>query len=227
MTIRNQKTLTLSGWAQLAEALAQLASEADRYDYSQHANAEEAIAALAQFRGHSSVIGWSLGGQLALRAIAAGALAPKRLVLIAAPARFVGEQGMGPETFALFRESYVKDPKRTKERFRALIVKDDSRNREVMNALKDHPDVENTARWLPWLDALEQFDVATLDLSDAPRTLIVHGMNDRIVPFAQGEMLADLLPHAVLQGMAEAGHAPHLHDVERLRREITAHGVVL
>lgn len=216
------KTLLLSGWAQPAGALAHLAPEADTYDYTQHRTAEDAIVALQQFKGHDAVIGWSLGGQLALRAIAAGMLAPKRLTLIAAPAKFVGENGMGAETFTLFRESYAKDPARTKDRFRGLIAKDDARARTVMTALEDHPQVEDTSRFLPWLDALERFDVTTLDLSRAPRTLILHGMNDRIVPYVQGEILAERLPHAVLRGMAGVGHAPHLSEPERVREEIAA-----
>lgn len=214
-------TLLLSGWAQPADALSRITA-GDMYDYSEHDTAETAIAALAQFKGHELVIGWSLGGQLALRAIAAGALAPKQLVLIGAPARFVGKHGMGEQTFALFRESYAKDPARTKDRFRALIAKDDLHAKAVMAALRDHADVQNALRFLPWLDELEKFDVATLDLSQAPRTLILHGMNDAIVPYTQGEILVELLPHATLHGMAGVGHAPHLSEPARVREEIAA-----
>ena len=215
-------TLILSGWAQPADALAHLAPAAMTFDYSDYANAEAAIEALRKLRP-THIVGWSMGGQLALRAMAAGALMPKHLTLIAAPHRFVGEQGMGAETFRLFRESYANDPARTKTRFHGLIAKGDLAFRQVMELLGHHPKVEEVARWLPWLDDLAAHELNTAALANLPPTLIIHGMNDQIVPHAQGAQLARLLPNAQLNSWAEVGHAPHVHDAARLRAEIAAH----
>lgn len=215
-------TLILSGWTQPANALAHVADDALLFDYSDYQNPDEAIEALRSIRP-LYVIGWSMGGQLALRAMAAGALEPRHLTLIAAPMRFVGENGMGEETFRLFRESYATDPARTKMRFHALIAKGDGRLREVMGLLGHHPEVEDVARWLPWLDDLAAHRVDVSPLASAPPTLMIHGMNDHIVPFAQGEKLARALPNAQLNRWVGVGHAPHAHDAARLRAEIAAH----
>jgi pimeloyl-ACP methyl ester carboxylesterase len=130
---------------------------------------------------------------------------------------------MGPETFALFRASYAENPARTKDRFHALIAKGDADGKRIMTKLRHHPDVENTARWLPWLDALASYSLADASLARSPRTLIIHGMNDAIVPLAQSEILLAKLPRATLQRWEQTGHAPHLHDAARLRAAIAAH----
>ena len=139
-------TLILSGWTQSAEPLAALAPGARVFDYSDYPSIERCFPGLATYRETKHVIAWSMGGQLALRAIAIGALAPKHLTLIATPYRFVGEDGMGAETFRLFRESYAKDTARTKTRFHALVGKGDAKQSEVIHRLKHHADVENTDR---------------------------------------------------------------------------------
>jgi pimeloyl-[acyl-carrier protein] methyl ester esterase len=216
-------TLILSGWTQSAEPLLALAPAAKVFDYSDFSSIERCFPGLAQFRETEHVIAWSMGGQLALRAIAMGALAPKHLTLIATPYRFVGEDGMGAETFRLFRESYAKDAARTKTRFHALVAKGDARQSEVVRRLQHHHEVENTSRWLPWLDALGLNDASAEPLERTPSTLIIHGENDQIVPLAQGEFLARTLPRAKLSRWADVGHAPHAHDVQRLRAEICAY----
>lgn len=221
MTLSDQ-TLILSGWAQPADALAHLAEDAVLFDYSDHPSPAAAMEALSIIRP-ARAIGWSMGGQLALRAIAAGALAPGHLTLIGTPLRFVGEHGMGAETFRLFRESYASDPARTKTRFHALIAKGDKAARQVMELLGHHPGVGETSRWLPWLDDLGGHEIAPETLASAPPTLIIHGMNDAIVSHAQGELLARAMPNAQLNSWADVGHAPHLHDAARLKAEISAH----
>ena len=97
------KTLTLSGWGQPFDTLSHLAPGAHAVDYAHAANASEALRMIASQGGDAElVIGWSLGGQLAARAVAEGLLSPRLLVLIAAPFQFVGGSAMGPETFAKF-----------------------------------------------------------------------------------------------------------------------------
>lgn len=216
-------TLILSGWTQSAEPLVALEAGARVFDYSNYPSMARCFPALAQFRETKHVIAWSMGGQLALRAIAIGALAPKHLTLIATPYRFIGPDGMGAETFRLFRESYAKDAPRTKARFHALVAKGDVKQQEVMRRLQHHHEVENTDRWLPWLDALGLNDATTEPITKNPATLIIHGENDEIVPHAQGEFLARYLPRATLNSWEGVGHAPHAHDEARLREVIAQH----
>ena len=220
--------LTLSGWAQPADAVAvTLDRPAASLDYSDYASLDAAFDALKKFGPTPCVVGWSMGGELAIRAIAAGVLQPRRLVLIAAPYQFVSgdgfDGGMDPVTYRQFRDSYASDPARTKQRFHALIAKGDARAKEVMAQLAHHPDVDNTVRWLPWLERLGRGSLRDVDLSRLPPTLMLHGTADKIVPFAQGEMLARILPNVQLDRWDETGHAPHLHDRVRLNQAIAKH----
>ena len=207
--------LTLSGWTQPADALARIVPGSVYFDYSDYANPEASFAGLKQFKDIEKIVAWSMGGQLALRAIAAGVLNPKKLVLVATAYKFVSENGMDDFTFAQFRANYATDASRSKTRFHGLIAKGDARHKEIVGLLGHHPEVENTNRWLPWLDDLAKFDVATLELQRVPETLIIHGENDVIVPVAQSEILAKRLSSGTLEKWQECGHAPHLHDTSR------------
>lgn len=219
-------TLTLSGWTQPIDALLPIEPAATTFDFSTYPSVEESFRGLQRFREASCVVAWSMGAQLALRAIAAGVLQPRHLTLVGAPYRFVSEvhpEGMGEQTFSQFRDNYARDPARTKDRFHALVAKGDDDMRRVVAGLSHHPEVENTARFLPWLDDLGRFDAATLDLANLPPTLIIHGMNDQIVPHAQAELLQRQLPNAHLSSWAGTAHAPHVKDPARVKAEIAAH----
>lgn len=215
------KTLMLSGWGQPADAMAHVAPDAATFDYSVYATTEQAVEALHLFRDAEHIVGWSLGGQLALHAIAAGALHPRRLTLIGVPFQFVKggavDHGMDRFTFDTFRSNYATDPERTATRFHSLLAKGDREARSVMQGLSNHPEIANAARWLPWLDALDRQPPSMLALRIAPATTIIHGSQDAIVPVAQAHMLAAALPDARVDIWDGAAHAPHLHDSARLR----------
>ena len=158
------KHVLLSGWAQPADALLHLAPDALAFDYSLYGSADEAIKAL-KAQSPSHIIAWSLGGQLALRALAKGALRLKHLTLIAAPMQFVSDEalkGMDATTYQLFRDSYASDPIRAKARLHALIAKGDREMKQVMAMLSHHAKVDEVAHWLPWLE-----DLAAHRLDDA------------------------------------------------------------
>jgi pimeloyl-[acyl-carrier protein] methyl ester esterase len=149
---------------------------------------------------------------------------PKQLTLIAAPYQFVSDErfksGMDPLTFQLFRESYAKDPARTKQRFHALVAKGDEAPKTILSQLEHHADVDNTGRWLPWLDNLHAVSLRDINLSAVPQTLIIQGAADAVVPQAQGEALLSALPKAKLELWDNTGHAPHLRDKLRLLQSL-------
>ncbi len=216
-------TLILSGWAQSPDALKSLFPQSIAFDYSDHATLEVCFKQLTQFVDIPYVVAWSMGGQLALRAIVANILKPKHLTLIGVPWQFIGTQGMDAYTYQLFRDTYVKNPARHKERFAALIAKGDRNAREVMRQIMHHPDIENTNRWLPWLEMLAGYSFEHATETPLPPALIIHGAQDAIVPVAQAYQLRQLLPSAHLAVWNEASHAPHWHDPARFMGEIDAH----
>ncbi|MDE3016341.1 MAG: alpha/beta fold hydrolase [Pseudomonadota bacterium] len=215
--------LTLSGWGQPHDALEAVAPGATHVNYAKHGSAEAALSAIADTgRGYDTVIGWSLGGQLAVRAVAAGMLAPKKLVLIAAPFQFVGgEAGMGRDTYKKFRDNYAKNPARTLDKAWALIHQGDTRVGYIEKQLEAQ-DKNAVLRhdWLRWLEAMEDFSFSDIPLAGMPKTLLIHGGADVVVAPQQSRYFAKMLPQAELMMLPGAGHAPHWHDTEAVAAAI-------
>jgi pimeloyl-ACP methyl ester carboxylesterase len=221
--------LTLSGWTQPSDALSRGLSlhHAHTFDYSDYPNAQASFDALRDYAEMEEVIAWSMGAQLAIRAVAAGVLRPKHMTLLAAPYQFVStddfKDGMDPLTYQQFRDNYTADPVRTKTRFHALVAKGDAHQRKVLPMLDHHHEVDNTARWLPWLDDLGEHSLRGVNTKSLPPTLLIHGTHDAIVPFAQSQKMQEILPQATLSRWEGAAHAPHLHDAMRVLHEIATH----
>jgi pimeloyl-ACP methyl ester carboxylesterase len=165
-----------------------------------------------------------------------GYATPRKLVLIATPYRFIGEDGMSRQDFNAFAARYQADPESTMRSFQALMRMGDrvqegnplplgeGRVRENINADADNAltpalsqrERETPSPWLPWLDVLRNCDAATLPpLPVAP--LVIHGAGDRVVPVAQAMRWET--PHRLI--LPHTGHAPHLHDPTACAQAIT------
>ena len=220
------RIMTLTGWGQPHDALAAVAPDATHVDYAQAGNVEEALSLIAEAAAsHDMIIGWSLGGQLAVRAVAEKKAKPKRLVLIGAPFQFVKSEtspiGLPRDVHEQFRYNYVTDPARTLARAWELIAKDDREHRKV----RAHMGVQDTKKvlgtdWLRWLDMLDGFTCAGLEFSHFPPTLLVHGRADAVVWVEQAQHFAAAIPRCVPVLWKDCGHAPHWHDTEKLKQLI-------
>lgn len=213
------RVVTLAGWGQPCDALQAAAPDAVHLDYASAQSIEQAMSLLAEKAGAAdTVVGWSLGGQLAVCAIARHVIAPRQLVLIAAPFQFVARDslplGMERGTFSQYYEQYRANPRRALKKFVALVAHGDSRREEV-SALLGEP--SQRCDWLPWLDALAGFSAHSLDFSGFPPTILLHGLQDAVVHPDQSRAYADRIPRATLELWPHAAHAPHLHDIERFK----------
>lgn len=226
---RGGKILTLAGWGQPHDALSVIAPDATHLDYANFANVEEVMQAIAHTgQGYDAAIGWSLGGKLLTHAIAKGFFKPKKLVLIAAPFQFVGDEhapsGMKKEMYRKFTENYARDPVRTLHKGWELVAKGDANEdtiREYLSAFDPHTVLAKN--WLHWMQRLDGFSSKNLLFEHFPPTLILHGKNDVVVRHEQSEELVKRLPNATLVTFDEAGHAPHWHDVAKVRALIAEH----
>lgn len=212
------KTVTLAGWGQPYQALSHLVPGSVAIDYAHAANASEAIRMIAAAAKEAQrVIGWSLGGQLAVRAVAEGAIAPKQLVLIATPYQFVAD-GWGRETFDKFYANYKTNPRRTLHKAWELIHYEDAKSDYIRDQFASFDkDAVLAKDWLRWLALLNDYNCERLDFSGFPPTLLVHGMKDKVVESEQSKRMAARIKNATVDLWENCGHAPHLHDAERLR----------
>ncbi len=225
----------LSGWGQPHDALESCVPDnavATHIDFARHDSVNAAILKIAeQARGAEIVVGWSLGGQMALRAIASGMLQPSKLVLIATPFQFVKSAslpiGMPADLFAKFSENYAKNPENTLKKAWDLMAKDDTKAENIQKHIKKNDKKAVMARnWGSWLQILENYTCKDLQTADMPATLLIHGDRDLVVFHEQSEQMIGILPKARLETIEGSGHAPHWHDPARIKTLIAAHAHV-
>jgi pimeloyl-ACP methyl ester carboxylesterase len=68
-----------------------------------------------------------------------------------------------------------------------------------------------------WLDELASGSCREMNFAHFPKTVIVHGKNDKVVDMANASELAKHIPHSQLIIWPDCGHAPHLHNPDALR----------
>ena len=170
-------------------------------------------------------VGWSLGGQLAVRAALLAPPRVGRLLTIASSPRFVRagdwQRAMPENTLRQFAETLRKNPRQTLARFLALQVQGDDQARQTLRLLRQETEQRPApdARALKHgLELLLQVDLRSqLAALNCP-SLWLLGERDTLVPAAVGAELQSLLGGLgavrVLPGCA---HAPFLsHPAESL-----------
>ena len=169
-----------------------------------------------------SLLGWSLGGQIALDLAAAVPGSVERLVLVATTPRFaVGADwpyGMPATALEKMATQLRTNYKRTVNDFLELQVRGSVASEKVLADLKAslfahreaHPKALVTG-----LTTLENGDLRPmLSLVRAP-TLVIAGQYDRVTLPAASRALAEALPDARYVEIRRAAHAPFLsHTAE-------------
>ncbi|MCC7484212.1 MAG: alpha/beta fold hydrolase [Burkholderiales bacterium] len=178
-----------------------------------------AVARAAPRRCH--VVGWSLGGEIALAWALALPRQVARLVLIATTPCFARRPGWpcasAPAALAESARALAADRGGTLGRFVGAQGKGDSRRRHVTDALQrllaaHAPDPVLAAG----LAVLARADLRG-DLHRVKQpVLVVHGAHDRIVSPVAGRRLAAMLPDARFHLLRSCAHAPFLSQPARV-----------
>ncbi|HEX4051201.1 MAG TPA: alpha/beta fold hydrolase [Steroidobacteraceae bacterium] len=177
-----------------------------------------------------TLLGWSLGGQIALSLALASrqtAAAPRRLVLLATTPRFLEADdwsaGLSRETLQHFARSLEQHPADTIAEFLGLQVRGSQHAAQTAQRLRAALDAQGTAQ-LPALRAGLTM-LALTDLRDRLAslelpTLVIGGMNDRVTPPAALQALARALPRAQLLLLPRAGHAPFVSHADAVAEAV-------
>jgi pimeloyl-[acyl-carrier protein] methyl ester esterase len=196
-----------------------------RSPWPEHATSQLWLSSLAAVlpRG-ATVIGWSLGGQLALQLASRPSLAVRRLVLMASSARFVQApdwpHALSAATLQAFAAQLERDPQRTLSDFLELQVRGsadaDAVRVTLSQALQQHG-APAPAALRAGLALLQDTDLRQLARGIDIPTLLIAGQYDRVTPPQAATALAQLMPQAQLLQIARAGHAPFLSHPNQVR----------
>lgn len=170
---------------------------------------------------NATVLGWSLGGLLALRLAALTGDRIARLVLVSTTPRFVGSSdwkpGMAPAVLANFGTRLRDDYRATVQEFLALQVRGEERELASLRELRQRLNaggLPQPAALEAGLEILRTTDLRTALPHLGQPTLVVAGEHDRVTPPAAGSYLAGQLPDALLHQIQRAGHAPFISHRE-------------
>lgn len=166
-------------------------------------------------------IGWSLGGQVALRAALDSPARVQGLSLVCATPRFVQASdwpcAMPVDTFHEFADALGRDAQATLLRFLGLQVKGAEHARETLALLRDELKQRPPASKAGLAQGLEL--LLHNDLRRELRNLHcpthwLFGARDTLVPRSLQSRLSELLPDARIEQIEGAGHAPFLSHPE-------------
>ena len=165
----------------------------------------------------ATLVGWSLGGQLALQLASQPALAVRRLVLIATNARFVQSTdwpaGLPAATLTAFAAQLERDAPGTIADFLELQVRGSMDATAVRMGLQQSLQRHGMAQpqgLRAGLALLEHNDLRELARGLDVPALVIAGQYDRVTPPQAAQALVRLLPQAQLLQIPRAGHAPFL-----------------
>jgi len=165
----------------------------------------------------STVLGWSLGGQVVMRAALDHPGKLRRLILLASTPRFVSDEswlhGMPATDLKDFGAALLADPQATLLRFLSLQTRGVPDQKSLLQQLRQHFLALPPARaeaLSGGLTILRETDLREPLAQLAQPTLVLHGALDALTPVAAGRWLAETLPDARYVELARAAHAPHL-----------------
>ena len=180
-----------------------------------------------QLPDRSILLGWSLGGQVAMRAALDHPNVIERLVLLASTPRFVATEnwthGMAMVDLQAFGQALVADPAATLLRFLSLQTRGMANQKQMLHTLRESVLAAPTAHaesLMHGLALLRDTDLRSALPELSQPTLVIHGASDTLTPPGAGGWLANTLPHARHVELARAAHAPHLSHADIVAAEI-------
>ncbi len=165
------------------------------------------------------LMGWSLGGQDALKLSLQQPELVSGVVLLATTPCFVNQAdwnaGMDPAVFNAFREQVLDDSSAAMQQFVRLNAGDRADRQSRARLIELAGDVPQSVL-LNGLDELENIDLRDSVSEIRVPVLILHAADDRIVPVAASYWLQRHLPNARLVEFPHGGHAFFLQHANQI-----------
>lgn len=173
------------------------------------------------------LLGWSLGGQIAMRIALDHPDIIKRLILLSSTPKFVADvgwhAGITREDLQAFGADMQNDTRASLLRFLSLQTRGATAQKSILHTLRASffseplPEAHTLAAGLEMLlDTDLRADVGQL----AQPTTVIHGSLDKLTPPAAGDWLAKNLPSAQYCLVDGAAHAPFLSHTQLVAEAI-------
>ena len=176
----------------------------------------------------AAILGWSLGGMLALELARQHPRHLRALILMATTPKFLAgpdwEYGLQPTVLDEFTDGLAQDYRRTVQNFLAMQTRGDERALETLRLLRGRlashgePDPRALATGLGILRSADLRDALPHVATPAQ---VIAGDHDRLTPASAGRELAMALPMARFKLIERSGHAPFLSHPGEVLAEVT------
>lgn len=180
-----------------------------------------------QLPQQTMLLGWSLGGQVAMRMALDYPAQIKRLILVSSTPKFVRDDswqaGLPLADLNAFGEDMQSDTRATLLRFLTLQTRGASTQKRLLESLR----ATFFAVPLPvpqalsaGLEILLHTDLRTEVKTLSQPALLIHGSLDKLTPTSAGAWLAGAIPHAKYCLIDGAAHAPFLSHTQQVAEAI-------
>lgn len=180
-----------------------------------------------QLPPHTALLGWSLGGQVAMRIALDNPAQIERLILISTTPKFVSDErwqaGVAHQDLQAFGADMQTDARATLLRFLSLQTRGVPAQKAILQSLRASlfsvrlPEPQALAAGLAML---LQTDLRAEAAALKPPTLVVHGGQDKLTPPDASAWLAKNLPSAQCCLIDGAAHAPFLSHTQQVAEAI-------
>lgn len=163
-----------------------------------------------------ALVGWSMGGSIALELLSQYPDLPvSKLILMSSTAKFVNSDdyacGVTPAVARQLRQRIVKDVGQGLSFFHGLLG---SQQDGTPLVLPEVSIVRDKGKLLDTLDELYRADYRQVLKGINVQTTIIHGVDDQVCPVSGAEYLAESLPNAELKLMEGEGHIGVISSVD-------------
>ena len=183
-----------------------------------------------------SILGWSMGGQIALEMVRQKSLEKcddehchhdhptiDKLILVSSTPKFVASddfpEGMNKAVFGKFEKGLKIDLKKTMHDFYHLVFSDCENAAPHLSSFQAQTPSPETIN--ACMEGFESFDARNFLKDVKVPTLIIAGDNDKVIDRKASKFLADNIKGSELKILKGAGHAPHLTREEEMIDEIS------
>lgn len=181
-----------------------------------------------QLPARACLVGWSVGGVLALTYAARFPERVTALATLAVNAKFVATNDW-PEAMAvrvnrLFNQGFAADNQAGLKRFCAIVAQGspDERGRtRALRRLCAEPDAEAADTWLAYLHMLAESDLRSCLADMALPVLHLLAERDALVPVSAAPAIQALNPAHRVEVIAEAGHALHWDQTQSVGERLS------